>query len=478
MSTFWGYLSDATLGAANSVRSVLNLPQVKTLDGTLTYKTLDAAHDRAVESIAAAAEVAKEQSIKTAKAVGNGVYAGVTKGVEFTSDLSANIGQHVHNYGHTSTHIQTEILGGRISQLPRLLNDVKTIDVQDVHYTSILQNTVYNVQFDHETGLLEYDPDIEMFKQMGWKVDPVPSQIYPGVVDALVLTDPDNNVIVSFRGSATLHDFLADGTAIMKPVKDAMPGIKADEGIDAHAGVVNGLLWTRVYEGVMSKMPEGAKSVTATGHSYGGGAATLFSYLYKQEPGAAPTELVTYGSLRVFNTKGKIAAEAAVDNNVYRFCLDGDFVSLLGSGSHVGRPILLSTDKAIEVGIHNDHYQPLQILASATDMINRGSADIGHSSATYRQTIALYTNKDLLEMKQKAKAQDLAKVSDIPPGLDAEGKLNYASGAMRTQYRTAIDGGGPPLEKSAQGIETNPKISLDQPVAALPGKPVASGMIP
>lgn len=108
-------------------------------------------------------------------------------------------------------------------------------------------------------------------------------------------TVPD--IVVSFRGTADLHNALMDAEVLMEPF-DLFPGSRAHGGFqDAWKAIWTGL--SGILETEYARWAPMQPSVTFTGHSLGGAIATLCAATYGDLYPMRPHACVTFGSPRV-----------------------------------------------------------------------------------------------------------------------------------------------------------------------------------
>ncbi|THH17678.1 hypothetical protein EW146_g3186 [Bondarzewia mesenterica] len=112
--------------------------------------------------------------------------------------------------------------------------------------------------------------------------------------------DQRKEIVVAFRGSQDLEDFLLDGNLFLVPF--ASPGIllNSSEPVDAHAGFLSG--YNSVAQTVLSEVKSQLNkhkgySIILTGHSLGGALASIASVSIKSNLPIAGVRLFTFGAV-------------------------------------------------------------------------------------------------------------------------------------------------------------------------------------
>lgn len=163
----------------------------------------------------------------------------------------------------------------------------------------------------------------------------------------------ENIIQVSLKGTDTTLDMVADALATQEPCGEIG---HAHAGILATACQIYPLVYNCINSVLQQHQLNAAKvKFVFTGHSLGGGLATIISTTFKaallQAGIQSPVELVTFNSPRVFDVKAAAHANDLLDKAL-RFYREGDPVSMLPLSSptplsdafkHVGAPCKLSS---------------------------------------------------------------------------------------------------------------------------------------
>ena len=146
----------------------------------------------------------------------------------------------------------------------------------------------------------------------------------------VILNNTENGLIVAFRGTAYLRNWITDADARFE---------KWDE-IKIHAGFWNALesVW-----GDMCEEISNPKQVWFTGHSLGGALAMLAAYRFDLEFPGMVQGVYTFGQPRVGNAMFRNAYNSALKGKTFRIVHNDDVIPrvpwLLGSYRHSGHEV-------------------------------------------------------------------------------------------------------------------------------------------
>jgi hypothetical protein len=208
---------------------------------------------------------------------------------------------------------------------------------------------------------------------VGFLAPPTPINAGPDRVDACLVGENGDGIVVAFRGTlppswtsqVSMIDWLQDVMAEPE-VRPPLPGMVHTGFRDATAAIIR-----EVIQEVKRLDPAGAKKVFVTGHSLGGAMASLGAYIMQAAPnGIAIEQVVTFASPKPGDGVFQAAYEKIFTDQV-RYENHGDLVPLLPPADDLIRaaadiPLLGDLFKQAE----NWDYQAvgkLQYIESATD---------------------------------------------------------------------------------------------------------------
>lgn len=134
--------------------------------------------------------------------------------------------------------------------------------------------------------------------------------------------DQRREIVVAFRGSQQLKDFLVDGALVQVPYESPGVQLNTTDVVMTHAGFL--LAYNSVYgtvlDGVGSQLKQHKNySIVSTGHSLGGALASLGSLSIKSNFPMANVRLYTFGQPRTGNAAyADLVQQVVGSENIYR----------------------------------------------------------------------------------------------------------------------------------------------------------------
>jgi Lipase (class 3) len=185
--------------------------------------------------------------------------------------------------------------------------------------------SAYNI--NAATGL--YTPDAIFSPAVGYIGAPQP--IERDQINACLVGQNSDGIIVAFRGTLppslhsadSLHDWLVDFFVVPKVVPGKVPGAVHSGFYDA----VNEII-APVAQAVKTLDPGLTIPVYVTGHSKGGGMASIGAYLLNQSFGIPVHQVVTFASPKPGDSGFRAGYQAAIPNQI-RYENYGDLVPLV-----------------------------------------------------------------------------------------------------------------------------------------------------
>ncbi|KAF5362359.1 hypothetical protein D9756_002795 [Leucocoprinus leucothites] len=141
-----------------------------------------------------------------------------------------------------------------------------------------------------------------------------------GDIQGYVARDDDRReIIVAFRGSASIMAFIADASLVLVPF--VASSIKAPPGVRVHSGFL--LSWDSVQAAVRMIVSQQLKShanytIVTSGHSLGGVLALFCAIALKQHHPSTAVRTYSYGAPRAGNAKFATFVNDIFGKNAYR----------------------------------------------------------------------------------------------------------------------------------------------------------------
>jgi hypothetical protein len=138
-----------------------------------------------------------------------------------------------------------------------------------------------------------------------------------------------DRTIVTFRGTTTTNDFIADlytGATVSVKLSNYFPFVKDEDDLLVHTGFLLSIL------GIYDKLSEvlvGRQDIEYTGHSYGS-ICCIYAYLRMLELNERPLHIYTFGSPRLFINDEDYPITRINDKlNIIRFFNENDIITYL-----------------------------------------------------------------------------------------------------------------------------------------------------
>ncbi|KXN86217.1 putative feruloyl esterase A, partial [Leucoagaricus sp. SymC.cos] len=156
----------------------------------------------------------------------------------------------------------------------------------------------------------------------------VPFTNTSGDIQGYVARDDDRReIIIAFRGSASIMAFIADVSLVLVPF--IAPGVKAPSGVRVHSGFL--LSWDSVALEVRLIVSQQLKShqdysIVTSGHSLGGVLALYCAIMAKQDHPERTVKTYSYGAPRAGNKEFATFVNGLFGEHAYRVVHGNDGV--------------------------------------------------------------------------------------------------------------------------------------------------------
>ena len=376
-----GSATSSAVGAGLSSLDQMGVPMADTLNAIWSFKSTLSGSAQAGEMVAGTANEAEMLSVLMGLGIGAGA---ATAG----GAVAAGIVHAAYN------EIQTPIVHDKVHQLV----DQAVIDAARSHHgsTSVTIPTndedVTALSRNMLMELAQYATDVYLPTQ-GYSViaefTDEAGDFYARIYDA------GDHDVLSIRGSSTRGDWVSNFDARKTPLSSVFTNEGFDvRGVDlnVHNGLATGL--KSQFSQISNFITQRNNPFRVTGHSRGGGLATLFSYVYgvSSPDTIQPFETITFASPRVF-ASGSTKQYNSVVENAFRVYNDQDKVPMMPPQAmgfeHVGVGIELFANKFM---IYVDEKGDFRFARENYAMVDH--SPYNGTNIAYQQTALLLNKND------------------------------------------------------------------------------------